>query len=337
MDCFQVLLFLASVLEQLDLALEHIAKGDVHNARFGLMLTDNAVELVLHQIAKDKASDLKSYSFLREEYAHQDALNKALGRNFEAKLKFAKVEASLPEEIAQTITILHGYRNEVYHVGLRHEAILPALSVFYFDTACGYLGTYKPRGLGWSSNQKLPERAKKYFHGHATFPGGFNDFANGCALLGKTCDHDPKSTISVLADEMDEIIQQQNVCIDIVADGVYAGQQMTRDEAVVSTQAWRLAFSDEGKAFAMNQSWSGNWLQLVEWLGKNYPHKFRSDPIRAWEKRAVRLRANKSPHAALSNYQSFMASTAGIREALEESAAAAEREIDAAIDRARGK
>ena len=94
-----MLLFLASVLEQLNLALEHIAKGNVNNARFGLMLTDNAVELVLHQIAKDKASYLKSFSFLREEYEHQDALNKALGRNFDTKLKFAKIEAGYPTRL----------------------------------------------------------------------------------------------------------------------------------------------------------------------------------------------------------------------------------------------
>jgi hypothetical protein len=33
-----MLLFLATVLEQLDLALEHVAKGDIHNARFAAPL-----------------------------------------------------------------------------------------------------------------------------------------------------------------------------------------------------------------------------------------------------------------------------------------------------------
>ena len=67
-----MLLFLATVLEQLDLALEHVSKRDVHNARFGLMLTDNAVELVLHQIAKDQAAELKVYSSLRKEYSSRE-------------------------------------------------------------------------------------------------------------------------------------------------------------------------------------------------------------------------------------------------------------------------
>jgi len=58
-----MIMFLAGVLEQLDLALEHIAKGDDHNARFGLMMTDNALELVLHQITKDKRSDAAGWRY----------------------------------------------------------------------------------------------------------------------------------------------------------------------------------------------------------------------------------------------------------------------------------
>jgi hypothetical protein len=39
--------FYAALLDQMDLALEHLYKGSVHDARFGLMLTDNAVELAI--------------------------------------------------------------------------------------------------------------------------------------------------------------------------------------------------------------------------------------------------------------------------------------------------
>jgi hypothetical protein len=37
---------------------------------------------------------------------------------------------------------------------------MPALAVFYFDVAYGYLVGYKPNGLGWASNQTLPEQRK---------------------------------------------------------------------------------------------------------------------------------------------------------------------------------
>ncbi|MBJ7402172.1 MAG: hypothetical protein JHD07_02275 [Bradyrhizobium sp.] len=332
-----MLLFLASVIEQLDLALEQISKGDVHYARFGMMLTDNAVELILHQIAKDKASNLKMYAWQKETYKHQTALDNALGRNFDAKVKFAKIAGGLSDEIAQTITTMHGYRNEVYHVGLKHEKLLPALAPFYFDVACGYLSSYRPKGLGWGSNQKLPERSKKYFKGDPFFSVGFDDFSNGCKVLREACNHDPRQTIASLADEINDVIEQQDVGIGIIARGVYEGQETTRDVAVLDTQAWRLAFSKEGRAFAAERGWNGNMHQFIEFLRSNYPHKFRSDPIESWRAQARRLRAGKNPHAALSTYQSFMASTQDLREAIDESAAAAEREIDMLIDRARGK
>jgi hypothetical protein len=64
--------------------------------------------------------------------------------------------------------------------------------------------------------------------------------------------------------------------------------------------------------------------------------KYRGDPISRWQKRAAKLRSEKSPHAALRNYHTFMTETAPIREAILESAAACEAEIDSAIERARG-
>jgi hypothetical protein len=227
-----VLLFLATVLEQLDLALEHVLKRDIHNVRFGLMLTDNALELVLHQTAKDKVNDLKPHAWRRETYLHQTALDKALGRSFSDKLNFARLAGLMTESTARTISIMHGFRNEVYHAGLQHEAILPALSWFYFDVTCKYLGGYEPRSLSWGSNQKLPDRAKKYFTGHHSFPGRREDFANACAEMAQACGHSPAETVAALADNMDDVIEHQDNCIGIISEGVYAHQRTTRDKAV---------------------------------------------------------------------------------------------------------
>lgn len=276
------------------------------------------------------------YKHLRDEYPHHAALDKALGRSFDAKVKFAKLDGGLTEEVARTINILHEYRNEIYHVGLQHEAILPNLALFYLDAACSYLKSYEPRGFGWGSNQKLPERAKKYFKKSYSMPGGREDFGVACAEIAKASSHDVVETISALADHMDQVIASQNTCIDVVADGVYEGQKTTRDDAVVGCQTWPLAFSEEGQKFAARHGWTGNRLALIEWLATNYPIKYTRDPIAAWEKQAAKLRAQKNPHAALAHYQSFMAETAALRDAVYESAAAAEAEIDAAIDRMRG-
>jgi hypothetical protein len=332
-----MLRFLATILEQLDLALEHVSKGDVHKARIGLMLTDNAVELVLHQIAKDTAAHLKSIAYKNEVYPHQAALEKAQGKSFDTKVRFARLEGNITEEASQTINIMHQFRNEVYHIGLQHEVILAVITAFYFAAACEYLGTFELRGFGWSSNQKLPERAQKYFHGDRFFPRRPEDFSNGRAELAKKCGHDPSHTISVLAGHMDTIIEEQDTCIDIVARGVYEGQQATRDEAVIGCQTWPLAFSEQGRAFAAKHGWSGNLLQLIDWLGKNYPIRFKADPVASWQKQAAKLRARKNPHAALAHYSSFITETADLRGAIEGSAAQAEAEVDQSVDEHRGR
>jgi hypothetical protein len=76
--------------------------------------------------------------------------------------------------------------------------------------------------------------------------------------------------------------------------------------------------------------------EFVEWLGTRYPLKYRSDPIARWQKQAAKLRAEKNVNTALRRYHTFMTETASIRDAIRESAAACEAEIDAAIERARG-
>jgi hypothetical protein len=135
---------------------------------------------------------------------------------------------------------------------------------------------------------------------------------------------------------MDAVINEQDTYIDIVAGGIYEGQQTTRDEAVIGCQAWPLVFSEGGKAFAAERQWKGNLLQLVEWLG-NYPLRFRCDPVASWKKQAARLRLKKDPNAALAHYHSFMTETVNLREAIEEATRQVEAEINAAIDRARGR
>lgn len=334
-----MLMFLASVLEQMDLALEHVAKRDVHNSRFGLMLTDNAVELVLHRIATDQAAKLKAYAYMQERYPYKRKLEEALGVLFEPKVRFARLSGALSDKHGQTITILHSFRNEVYHVGIQHEAILPDLAAFYFDTACRFLADWKPGGFWWSSNQRLPERAKKYFDGSANlFPGKPGDFAAACRTLAEALDHDLDMTVAVLADHADQVVSEADTDLNVAAGGVYDNQNRSRDQAIRECQAWPLAFTDKGQAFAKAHGWKGkNPIQLGDWLAENYPVRFKRDPIQSWRKRVDKLRRSKSAHLALSNYQSFMKATREVRDALSETSRQIDDAINRLVDERRGK
>ncbi|MFA1677421.1 hypothetical protein ACDY97_33225 [Rhizobium mongolense] len=332
-------MFLASVLDQMDLALEHIGKNSVHDARFALMLTDNAIELAIHEFATNKRGELNAWAHLEEKYPHKKELQEAMGRVFAAKLRFAKIEGIVTEEQARTIALMHDFRNELYHVGLQHETILPALVKFYFVTACGILGAYPIRGFGYWHGVQLPERSKKYFTSRDKYsPAEIGDFPRACRTMAALCDHKKGDIIRTFANHLDHIISENDTYLDIIAAGVYDGQQQTRDEAIIGCQTWPLSFSTEGREFAKANGFRGRSMpEFLEWLGTNYPLRFKKDPIPGWRNQAARLRSKGNPHTALENYVAFMEHTAQIREALYESAAAAEREIDRIIDQRRGK
>lgn len=325
---------LANTIEQLDLAADHLAPGDANNARFALMLCDNIVELTLHQYAKDKRNELKAFSWRNEEFEHEKALEKALSRHFDEKVRFAKLIGKLSDDVSESIRIGHSFRNDVYHVGLQHEAVLAAVAAFYFSLACQLCADYEVRSWAYSPGQPLPERTKKYLKDHRHFANFPKEYQAACLALKSKSGHDAKQFGEALADHMDAVIEQQDEYIDYIGEN--APHSQTRDKVVVSCQSWPLAFNEEGRRFAGKNGFpGGNAFALVSWLEKNYPLKFRDDPIPAWRQRAKRLRGESDPHKALKMYRSFTDDTADLRESINESTSAVDQYIDEQIERAR--
>ncbi len=116
-----------------------------------------------HQFAKGKAMEVKEAERWRlKPYDHALQLKKATAQNFVDKIKFAKLEMGFSADLAESICICHSFRNDLYHIGLRHEYILNSLARFYFWCACQFLATYPITWWGFTFGQELPERAKKY-------------------------------------------------------------------------------------------------------------------------------------------------------------------------------
>jgi hypothetical protein len=325
---------LANTIEQLDLAAEHLALGDANNARFALMLCDNIVELTLHQYAKDKRNELKAFSWRNEAFKHEKALEKALSRYFDEKVKFAKLIGKLSEDGSESIRIGHLFRNDVYHVGLQHEAVLPAVAAFYFDITYQVCADYEVNSWRYSPGQPIPERSREYLKGHRRFMNLPKEYQTACLALKSKSGHDNQQFVEVLADHMDAVVEQQDEYIDYIGEN--APHRQTRDQVVVSCQSWPLAFNEEGWRFAGKNGFpGGNPFALVDWLEKNYSLEFRGDPVPAWRQRAKRLRGQSDPHKALKMYRSFMDNTAELRESINESTGAVDQYIDEQIERAR--
>lgn len=330
--------FYAALLDQMDLALEHLDKGSVHDARFALMLTDNAVELAIHKLATEKNAELISWGRFQT-YSHKNELAEALGQSFEAKLKLARIEKMVTDEQARTVTIMHDFRNELYHVGLQHEPILPAIAPFYFSFACDILGAFPGRGLSYGNLTVIPDRAKKYFNSSRRSPAELGDYEKACVTIKDRCPFVKGKMVSALADHIELIITENNNYMEVISVGAYPrGEGITRDQATIDCQVWRLAFAPEGHKFARENGFSGSSIRdLVGWLAQKYPLKIKKDPIPGWKRRVTRLRSKGNPHLAIATYVDFLKETAQFRQDLANSCAAAEAEIDRQIDEYRSR
>lgn len=335
--------FIAGVLEQLDVALEHISKGDVHNARFGLMMTDNALELTLHRFAGDKLGELKAWDRKWDAYPHKDELLAAQGQHFDRKVKFAHIEGMISTEDKATIINLHGFRNQLHHAGLQHEQVLPSLSAFYLDVVCRILADYRVSHWSYGSGTSVPDRARKYISTSSNsgrlMPNG-EDFNRGCSIIRARLGFDHVPLIVSIADYLEEIIEMFDYCVQTAANGPFNDSRVNRDQAIIGAQAWSAMFSDEGRAFIKKNIRPTNvnsMADLQKWMEDHFPMKVRTDPVASWKSRAQKIRSGKNPHSALSSYLNFMKETEILRKIMQEAADQVEAEIDRMIDERRGR
>lgn len=115
------------VAEQLDRARQEILVGGPLNGRIGLILIDNALELMCHQKAteileRDRASRRLSPA----------QRNDARGQVFGRKVAFLKGLGHIADDQVRAITIFHRHRNQLYHAGLRNDPVVDHLARRYF-------------------------------------------------------------------------------------------------------------------------------------------------------------------------------------------------------------
>ena len=199
--------------------------------------------------------------------------------------------------------------------------------------ACGFLGSYSPHGLSWGSNQRLPERAKKFFSGDKHFPGSLEDYRAACETLANSAGHVPSEFVTALADHMAEIIEETNSSIDLIATG--APNPSSRDQVTIDSQTWPLAFSEEGKKFMAKSGWQGvSIFELVDWLARIIPSRFSATPSPPGVQERKASGRETSPHRALKKYRNFMDQTAAFRENINEAALQVDAYIEGQIERA---
>ena len=324
--------FLADNLDQLDLALDQLAVRDRNFDRFALMLIDNVVELTLHWYAESLNQENEFFRHSKPQY-DPELIAKALGNRFAPKVALAAAQGLLTAEEADSVRSLHSFRNIAYHQGRRHERILHSLTALYLRIACSVLS--KLQVSSSSSADEIPLRALKHI-GNASLANASEQFGRAWERVSYLAEELGKSLISDLADDMESTIDEFDGALDFLAtDGP---KPQSRDEVILDSQSWELAFTDEGREYAADRGYvPSHRLLLVDWLKTNYPWAARSDPLPSWRSRLKSLQGETNNHAALKKYDGFMRSTEDLRRAVTSSAIALDAEIQHQIDVARGK
>ncbi|MEJ0098498.1 MAG: hypothetical protein WDO12_01620 [Pseudomonadota bacterium] len=321
--------FLVTIVDQLDFALDHLVLEDINYKRLSLVLVDNVVELVLHRYAEHKGGENR----YRGNSPKNDPklVAAALGQFFDPKVKLAKSCGFLDEQTTQTITTLHEFRNQLYHRGIVHEAILPALVLFYFRVACDVMIRYEPFGYSWGSSNRVPLRAMKYV-GVNPMSNPTKDFPAAWKRLKEVSEAIPLRLVDTLHSHMEEVIEETDRLIDYVVGGAPDGS--TRLDVVLDSQAWGIAFTDKGRNFAAKNGCTiGTVGGYVDWLKANYPWTIRTDPIPSWRGRLSSLKSETDDHKALRRYTEFMSQTEELREAIDRTAEALDQHVESQMGR----
>lgn len=327
--------FLADNIDQLDLALDQLAIADRNFDRFALMLVDNVVELTLHKYIQDRASENEMWIKIDKPKYDPKIIEKALGQNFDVKVKTARKLGLLDESLCESILNLHTFRNTSYHRGLRHEGILHALAIFYFRNACEVLKVYEPRCWSWSSSDTISYRARKYL-GDPNMTDHREQYLASYSRLDEVAASMKSNLVEDLSNDMESTIDDMDHTINFVAND--GPKKKTRDEVIIDAQAWAFAFTDEAKEFAQTNGCKEKSVDgYAEWLIKNYNWQFKTDPIQGWRARLSSLSNEQNPHKALKRYYDFIKQTEDICSLLNESAAQLDAYINQQIDMARGK
>lgn len=327
--------FISNTINQLDLAIDQILLNDTNHDRFALILVDNVLELAFHNYAIS-CSNSSIMKLLGKEDEYEALIRKALGRNFDSKVKLAYEKKMISKEQYEIILIMHTYRNKAYHQGINDENIIHSLVVYYLITACEVLSNYNTNGVfSSSSTDKVTIRASKYIGNINSFSHNaniYNDCFSKVLEVAKNLEYDLKDD---LHSNMDEVINEYDDYIKYLLDSPNVSN---RDDVIIDCQALAITFTDKAKKFAAEKEYEENTVgEYIDWIKDNYPFKIKKDPISNWNIRLDSLKGSADNYKALVKYNDFMLQTQEIRDDILNSVGVFDEFVNRQIDMVRGK
>jgi hypothetical protein len=298
-------------LDQLALARQQLETREAECGRVAHILTDNAVELMLHYQAEAAA---RSHGFPLTRRIEKEEQRELVGLHLEPKLRLARELKVLTAEESEFVVTNHYYRNEVYHRGLRHNRVIWDLAWHYHAFACALVPKINAGfGIGYSPDRKVPARLAAFGATHAELMkkhGGVGPIARDLTEKGAAPE---KKLGAVLGAAVAAEVRRLDEMLDWTVANLPRSRKRTRLEVIAENQLWAAMFDPQKAGKCRRHPEADERLAKAklastdpfEWVRVVLIPPITGDPIKSWTGRARSISAEIDVIKALKKYHSL--------------------------------
>lgn len=330
--------YIYSVVEQLDLAGQQLKQVHPAYARFALLLADNIVELMLHRQCRKAINADGLMKLVGQPKYDAKTRSRVLGHHVDEKIKFCRDLGLIDQDEFDFILIAHEYRNELYHVGIRHERLIYPLAWEYHSLACSLFAKLKVDGCTWGPRDDVSEAARRHWpDGKSPFHGGGAAFsAAKASLLSDKPELSPSfaQQVSAYAASAAEKIDD---ALDFLVHDNMGG--LGEAEMLKSIQFHGFIRSQDGEkalGFQEKPTFEAYFKRLAE-VEAGWAPVYSDRPTPRWIKRAIDLARFEKPADVLRRYVRLRDEMEPLERIVFAAAAELDEGIQLQIDAARGK
>jgi hypothetical protein len=322
-------------LDQLALARQQLETREAECGRVAHILTDNAVELMLHHQAESIAA---SHGFPLSRRLSKEEERELIGPHLESKLKLSRELEVLSEAEAEFVAINHHYRNEVYHRGLRHNRVVWDLAWHYHSFACTLIQRLKAGlGIGFYPDKKLPARLLVYGATQGELTKKHREAVERIANDLSVKPVAPTERLgTVLGKTAAAEIRRLDEMLTWMVKNMPQSRKRSRVDIILENQLWAALFDPQRRAKCRRHPDAEARLAKAkaastdpfDWMREILIPPITSDPIASWQRRARGITAEKDPVKAVKKYHSLRLVMDDLLEDTNTSAGALENHLD---------
>ncbi len=353
-----------TIVEQLDRAASELSTDHPINNRMALILIDNATELIVHQhgmgllendtrasdlqrawraTAKGKTAEVEPPDLFGRGVMNLKQRAAVRGTHLDRKLKVLEEVGDITGTERRFIRIAHEYRNELYHVGLKHDDIIRAIAGHYFLLCCNLfvsLGQVGVWGRSFSSDDAFTDVAQRYFPIQdglfAVMGVGNEEIAE---KLRSTLPSGMPELPATLAESAHSSIKEVEAAFGFLVNEFPYSLDSAEILVVIQKHFDHAQILEKGDIHGpwSDPSFRKDFDRTADQLEENWKQRHTSLPIGKWKQRATAVGQATDSLIAMDKYQSLRNDMAYLEEAILSAEIILDEWVQQQIDIARGK